>query len=235
MTMQMRAFHHHLNLYHHQPGLLFQFILSDFLAIQREGQTLQSLHTSPASPIERDRYFASLSKLVGNTQNTVHLFAWNRDKSLLSKFKTYCGLYAQSIGSNLENKQIYLLQRTANQAWLYSIQCLELLHTLKHDDQNQKIGESLIKINSKLLTSLNRTTKILSPLFEGYQNDENVLLFILRSRKELDEVFGNEFVLGLFAKMHPEGLLGIANLLIERYTKRGFEQLLPLIKSLTQP
>ncbi len=235
VTVRLRAFHPHLNIYHHQVGLLFQFILSDFLAIYEEAKPLKSFTNSPKTPQECDLFLTPISKLVGATHDTMRLFVWSRDTSLLSKFKIYCALYTQNGLTNQQKKWVLQLQQNSNQIWLYCMQCLDLLHALKKDGQNQKTGDSFNKIRAKMLICLTRISKALIPLFDAYSEDENVLFYILRSRAQLDEIFGDNFVAQMLAKMHPKGISGIETLLLDRYSKRGFNHLLPIIQAHISP
>ncbi|MCE5318578.1 MAG: hypothetical protein LLG04_14600 [Parachlamydia sp.] len=231
VTVRQRSLHPHLNSYHHNESLLFQFILSEFLAIHAELAPLRKLTTPPRSTAQCDAILTPVVKLAGASFDTMRLFVWNQETGLLSKFKNYCGLYAQHRSEQPANKHVQVLHQNANQAWLYCMHCLDLLHTLKDKGINAKTGESLCKTNAKLLNCLNRIMKALVPLLGDFTGDENVLFFIVRHSSALDAIFGERFTALTLSTMDPKGLAGVENLLTGQYTKRGFDHLLPLIKT----
>lgn len=232
MTVRQRSLHPHLNSYHHNDSLLFQFILAEFLAIHTEIAPLRKLTAPPRSTMQCEAILIPVTKLTGASYDTMRLFVWNQETGILSKFKNYCALYAQNfVAEQPASKRVQLLHQNANQAWLYCIHCLDLLHTLKDKGINAKTGESLCKACDKLLNCLSRITKALVPLLDAFSSDENVLFFILRHRSEVDAIYGEGFTAQTLSKMDPEGLAGIEKMLTHRFVKRGFNHLLPSIKT----
>lgn len=232
MTERQRPLHPHLNSYHHNDSLLFQFILTEFLAIHAEIAPLRKLTAPPRSTAQCESILIPVAKLAGASYDTMRLFIWNQGTGHLSKFKNYCGLYAQNwMTEQPASKQVQLLQQNANQAWLYCMHCLDLLHALKDKGITAKTGESLCKASTKLLNCLSKITKILVPLVEVFSSDENVLFFLLRHSGQLDAIYGSGFTARTLSQMDPEGLAGIENMLNNRYVKRGFDHLLPVIKT----
>jgi hypothetical protein len=63
-----------------------------------------------------------------------------------------------------------------------------------------------------------------------FQDDENVLYFILRHADHLDHLFKSNFTFKLFSQLFVNGLQGASQLLLQKYAKRGFHQLLPTIR-----
>lgn len=237
MSLALRSLQPHLNSYHRDVSLLFQFILSQFLAIHKEAKPLKALARPPRTRSQCETLLAPISKLSGVTQDYMRFFVWNLDSGLVSKLKNYCSLLSQQSlkdekrSKSTHQKRISLLQQNSNQAWLICMQCIDILRALKEEGPNPKVGEALCKTIQKLMMCLSRIGKTLIPLIETFKDDENVLFFIVRHSHELDDLFGDKFVTHLFTKMHREGSAGIEKLLIKHYSKRGFDNLLPVIKA----
>jgi hypothetical protein len=228
VTLALPSLQPHLNSYHHNVSLLFQFILSEFLAVQAASTPLKILNRYPRSKAQCEALLAPISKLAGASHDYMRLFVWNLDCGLLRKLKNYCDLYATQLQYQ---KRVLQLQQKANQAWLSCMQSLDLLRSLQAEGSNPKTGATFCKAILKLLACLNRISKTLPPLIASYHSDPNVLFFVLRHSTEFDAIYGAGFVAAIFSKMDPEGIKGVEERLIENYSQRGFENLLPIIRT----
>lgn len=213
--------HQHINAYHYDPSLLFQFILSETLATLR--------FTKKLLDAEADEVAEPLRNLVGTLNDPYRLFSWAPENGTLAKLKAYCSYFAHS-AEPYDNVLIPLVH-TAEQSWLLSLVCLDDLRHYERTKGSGETAEKLKKSIKELALSLNRLAKQIAKLIEQFWNDENVIYFILRHRSEFDEVFGDKFVKGLLKKMYLGGVWGAASFLSKRFTKRGFEHLIATVET----
>ena len=221
MIKQFSLPHQHINAYHYDPSLLFQFILSETLATLRFTKKLLEAEPEEAA--------VALKNLVGTLNDPYRLFSWAPENGTLAKLKAYCSYFAHS-AEPYDNVLIPLVH-TAEQSWLLSLVCLD---DLRHFERTQQAGGSQTKLNKsikELAAALNRLAKLIAKLIEQFWNDENVIFFILRHRNEFDEVFGDKFVKTLLKKMYLGGVWGAASFLSKRFSKRGFENLITTIET----
>ena len=221
MLKQFSLPHQHINAYHYDPSLLFQFILSETLATLRF--TKQLLEAEPAEAA------SALKNLVGTLNDPYRLFSWAPENGTLAKLKAYCSYFAHS-AEPYDNVLIPMVH-TAEQSWLLSLVCLDDLRHFERTRQGGGSAAKLTKSIKELASALNRLAKLIAKLIEQFWNDENVIYFILRHRREFDEVFGDKFVKSLLKKMYLGGVWGAASFLSKRFSKRGFEHLIENIET----
>lgn len=220
MIKQFSLPHQHINAYHYDSSLLFQFILSETLATLRLTKKLLASNPEEAA--------VALKNLVGTLNDPYRLFSWAPENGTLAKLKAYCSYFAHS-AEPYDNVLIPLVH-TAEQSWLLSLVCLDDMRQFERKKQGGSAPNKLDKSIKELATSLNRLAKMIAKLIEQFWNDENVIYFILRHRKEFDEVFGEKFVKSLLKKMYLGGVWGAASFLSKRFSKRGFDHLIEMIE-----
>lgn len=220
MLKQFSLPHQHINAYHYDPSLLFQFILSETLATLRFTKKLLDSEPEEAA--------GALRNLVGTLNDPYRLFSWAPENGTLAKLKAYCSYFAHS-AEPYDNVLIPLVH-TAEQSWLLSMVCLDDLRHFERTKQGGDTPAKLRKSIKELAAALNRLAKLIAKLIEQFWNDENVIYFILRHRDEFDEVFGDKFVKTLLKKMYLGGMWGAASFLSKRFSKRGFDHLISAIE-----
>lgn len=138
--------------------------------------------------------------------------------------------------------------------WSYEVGCLnkvsehaELLAfafpTLEEAYANftQSLNEILTKViarkkqkekipRAELLADLKELYTLLEPFLIECNQSESLLLFLLKSREEIDELSEPQHLTSLLKKMHPEGLDAISHLMQREYKNRGFHAMLPEIE-----
>ena len=62
-----------------------------------------------------------------------------------------------------------------------------------------------------------------------YHEDENVVYFLLRNKEDFDVIYKTHFINKVFQKMFAEDSNGAGQLLLTKYSERGFENLLNTI------
>lgn len=188
-------------------------------------RTFASLSTHELNDRQKDFHLIqeTLTQLLGATKDTMRLFSWNFNEGLLSRLRTYCTLFLQN--ADTDEKELIAIQHYADKIWQNCLQAIDALHELPQDHT------SFFSAIERASTATQRFAKLIARLILQFKNDENVVLYVLRSHHFFDKIYGNRFTLKLFAKMYPKGIREGQQFLIKKYTERGFEKMLPVIDS----
>jgi hypothetical protein len=225
--------------YYSNNRLLFQFILSEFILTLQEMQIINRILTelkpawSKLTEEQLSETFQALaehmSKLSGSSQHYMRLLSWN-DDGFLTKLKNYCALLCQQdTGEDRNQTKMYL---EVNQAWLLSMQFLDIIRAMSMQPQpEESINENGLHIaQEKLNRSIQRLSRLVMRMVLQYRDDENVVYFLIRHKKQLDELYKPGYVASIIRKMFPKGTQNITQFLVTRYTERGFDSLIPVIQ-----
>lgn len=223
----------HVNTYHHNNSLLLQFLLVEFLEAFTEIQRLDILQkrtplpnheaTSRQKESEREQIEASLAKLVGSTRDYMRLFSWNFSEGLLVKLKTYCTLFLQNAEGN--EKELIAMQHYAEKIWQACLLAIDALHETPQE------RAPLVASLDKACSSMHRFSKLAARLIHQFREDENVIFFVVRHHQRFDRLYGNRFVYKLLNRMYQKGLRETQQVLVKKYTERGFDNILPIIQT----
>lgn len=234
MTLYASISPRHVNSYHRDNSLLFQFILAEFLEAYTEIQKLDSLCSRTPTPLPKDELSCRqaeknlhliqevLIKLVGPTRDYMRLFSWNFSEGMMSKLRTYCVLFLQN--ADTDEKELIAIQHYADKAWLNCVQAVDAFHEMPVD------RHSLFSSLEKSSSAMHRFAKQIARQIHQFKNDENVIFFILRNHKIFDKLYGNRFVVRLFSKMYSKGMKDSVSFLNKKYVARGFDNILPAIE-----
>lgn len=211
-----------LNNYHKSDSLIFQFILSEFIASYRE---ISAIHRFANEEITEDTYnfnFASslkacLQKLSYSPPSHIRAFSSNVE-GILAKLKNYCAHFSKD--KNFKESQE--LHRYVHEAWLSCLQSIEILDSASPKNLDRTLG--------KIVGDMRRFARVTAKLMQKFRWDENVVFFMLNHHKQLDELYGQQFVFKQLSRMFAKGIDGAAQFLQNRYIARGFNKLLPTIK-----
>lgn len=239
-----------VNHYHHDKGLLFQFILSEFLLASREARALTLVvEQFKMSAEQKDHHLkreywlnnlkGALTKLTGPDLDFMRMHVWNVEEGPLAKFKDYCALLARQ--NDHDVKEYEALSRCSQKTWLLCLQSYEEVREIEKKLEGNTVitaleeaeilphYEFLYQFIDKILSSFERMVRVIIRLIHAFGRNENVLLFLLRYRDSVEDIFGKDFVLQALARLHPNGLSGTIQSLKEKFSDRGFEQLHLLI------
>lgn len=223
--------------YYLNNRLLFQFILAELILTSYEMQVINRVMGDLKltwSALREDQLSQTLhelaehmSKLSGSSQHYMRILSWN-DDGFLTKLKNYCALLCQQ--DNNEDKYQTKMHLEANQAWLLSIRVLDIIRalSLKHREELAN-EENLHAAQEKLNRCLQRLSRLVMRSVLQYRDDENVVFFLIRHKKQLDAIYKPGYVANLVSKMFPKGTQDASHFLVKRYTERGFETLIPTI------
>lgn len=218
--------------YHQHQHLLFQFILSELLLAHQEMVKVQQLlaaNTSGCDQLLFSKLIGHIKSLSGSTKGHMRLFSWV-DDGILAKLKNYCAFLCHEEGhTHKEQNNVY---RDANNAWLISLQVLDTVRIIAQElpaDATYDIGVLCMSVE-KIHQAIDRFARRLTKIMLMFRHDENVVFFILRHKEQLDDLYSPNFTYKLLHKMFSKGLQEANYFLSEKYSARGFTNILPIIQ-----
>lgn len=221
----------HRNTRIQSKGLLFQFILSEFITSYSEVLTIHQLFPSVEQMLNSETISAlkaNLIKLAGSPRKYSRLFSWNQEDGILSRLKNYCADF--SLQGEKDDRIISKMQSYINQAFLSCIQGVDAIQLLENIDRSEQNIKKLYKILSKFIKEMRLFSKLTAEIMRQFSGDENVVFFMLRHQPELDRLYGSRFVFKLINKMYPKGIAQASDFLLNQYKQRGFDHLIPTIQ-----
>ncbi|MBA3814925.1 MAG: hypothetical protein H0X29_00065 [Parachlamydiaceae bacterium] len=235
MTAYARVLARSVGSYHLNNSLLFQFILSDFLAAYLDIQSLDILCHRKLLPVVEKTYSEHneelihkiaevLERLIGTKNDHIKRFSSNINEGILTRFKMHCSKFSHQ--SEGDTKELLAMQHYAEKAFQ---NCLLAVDALQ--DAPNKYTQ-LFTYLEKASTALHRLGKLITRLILQFRDDENVLFFVLRHKDSFDKAFGKRFISKLFCRMYPKGLREAEHFLIRKYMDRSFDNITLIITRL---
>lgn len=213
--------------YHQQHNLLFQFILSELILVQRELKQLETILQQPLEP-KAPALMTHMTNLAGSTQSHLRIFSWS-DDGMLTKLRYYTALLCQT--NPLHDSMETAIDQEANESWLLAMQVLDTIRALRRTRTTAPDIADLKAAFKKLSKSIKRLANLVSDAIVHYQDDENVIFFLVRHHRDLGELYENpSFVPKLLRKMFPKKLPEVQTFLTKSYKARGFHHLVPVIQ-----
>jgi len=205
-----------------EEALSFQFFLHAFIAASKEVMELEVLYEqlpkAKNSPRKergvRQKLKHHLENLVGSCSRP--LFPWSSESGALCKLLRY----AESEGP---------LQKRVEKA-LGAAEGLASLFTEEAGLRGKAFAAAFSSGLDALLEHLEKLSRKLPSAIAKYKGSENLLFFLLRYKEELDLIFWDDFTKELFQKSFGTKEKAAA-FITKRYSKRGFNQLLPVISA----
>jgi hypothetical protein len=228
-------------IYIQNQGLLFQFILAEFLTtypliqeIQRSYRSLKfaaskaQLSHKIEAPLKQLLF--SLTQLTGHRDHDPHSSSSTPSDGHLKKLRHYYNLFNSP--DPVKPKVLADLKKCNHQA-LNSALITQLAVTdlLSRSQVTKMLLDvpSLYEELERLIRYMKRSANLLIPLILVYHTNENVVFFLLTHRHEIDALYQQNLVHKLFHKMYEGGFEQLEKFLKQRYAQRGFDALLPLI------
>jgi hypothetical protein len=203
------------NSYHHSESLLFQFVLHEFLRTLGEVFKIESVITDETTPEQIHGALTDyLMKLAGTEQDYLRIFTWIYDAGVLTKLKNTVDLLSQKV--DFDDTEMRALHLVVHKAWLECLHCIDL-----YRNQELKALKPQIFKTIKLIRKIPLAIK---KVLHRFEEDENIILFLVKNKKEFDRIVGEAFLEGLVNSDSVEFLK-------ERYQKRGFNHLIPEIEA----
>ncbi len=234
MFTQIRKPNQHFNAYYYDDQILIQFIISELILTNELAWQIKKLADTGLQSIQALResahsLFHKVNQLLGSASDNERLSTSRWEKGPLTKLKNYC---EQLSRNHLhQNKNSINLYNYTHQAWLMALHNLELLSILQCSMTNLFILLTIKKDLSHLNRCLKKVIKQIPYILSLYKDNENVLFFLLKKRDILAKIYGSHFIDTFFeSSTRVEDTL---DFLIQRYMKRGFTDIIPLIHQIS--
>ncbi len=203
------------NTYFASDSLLFQFVLHEFLRTLGEVYKLECVVSDEDTPEAiHDKLTDYLLKLAGTEQEYVRIFTWIYDAGVLTKLKNSVDLLSQK--APVEDSEMRSLHLVVHKAWLECLHSIDLY-------RNQEL-KALKPQVLKAMKLIRKIPPALKKVLSRYEEDENVIYFLIRHKNQFDHIIGPDFLKDI---LHKNSI----PFLIERYRMRGFDKLIPEIEA----
>lgn len=203
------------NTYFASDSLLFQFVLHEFLRTLGEVYKLECVVSDEDTPEAiHDKLTDYLLKLAGTEQEYVRIFTWIYDAGVLTKLKNSVDLLSQK--APVEDSEMRSLHLVVHKAWLECLHSIDLY-------RNQEL-KALKPQVLKAMKLIRKIPPALKKVLSRYDEDENVIYFLIRHKNQFDHIIGPDFLKDI---LHKNSI----PFLIERYRMRGFDKLIPEIEA----
>lgn len=235
---------HNLNVYSQSTGLLFQFVLSEFLVTYKKIQEIEHLYEEMESQLIKERLRADVApyltrfldlmpSLTGSQMVIVNeqTFPWTHHKGSLNKLRHYCYLLSHR---KTEEIDILNLNVAVSKAFHSALQIKEVIFSLQRqtDDPNRIPNYvSLYQLLDRVIDNIRRASRLILRVLVQFREDENILFFLLNNKTSFDQLYKTQFVSRILKKMFPKGAVDATEILKEKYTERGFHNLIESITS----
>ncbi len=224
-------------------AVAFQFTLDTFIVVYREALAMQQVISrhfgyplaAPAFGAKSQRILKQLfdALMLLTTQLADYLpTTKEHQQGPLVELGQECQKLSAATHSHKDAAHLYLL---ADRAWLEAHQALQAYtHGERHGSGDQTDTSKRLPFLGhivKMIKTLERFSKTWPKLFREFRSNENVLLFLVRRRHDLDTLHGSKFVKGVLEPLFPEGPSELESYLLEAYARRGFSHLSTTILS----
>lgn len=235
---------HNLNVYSQSTSLLFQFILSEFIVTFNKIQEIERLYEQMEAQLIRERLRGDVSSYLGRLLDILPMltgsqmvianeqtFPWTYHKGSLNKLRHYCYLLSHRSSDQID---ILNMNVAVSKAFHSALQIKEVIFSLqKHCEDPHRIPNyvTLYQLLDRVIDNMRRTSRLILRILIQFKEDENVLYFLLKHKTSFDKLYKTQFVARILKKMFPKGALEAAEILREKYTERGFHNLIESITS----
>lgn len=225
-----------LSPYHYPSHVLFQFILANFLKVQRVTKKLQSIHHQIQSLVTTEtlhsqeikiELFSTTEELVGPASFFHSHFAWTPSQGILTILKNNSFLFDKAFAR--EYPEATLIKNQAAKSLSYGIKIHEISsYFLDAATITPASVEKLHRAEFQFTRILKQLSSAIAKAIPRFKDNENVVLCLLQQQQELDAFYGTAFTYKIIKKMY-RNLNEAHTFLINAYTQREFKELLPEI------
>ncbi len=225
MLKQTQGPNQHFKAYYQDNSVLIQLVIAEFVHTHRLISNIKNfIDNNLLTPQQLDGsispLFHSLNQLLGSQSNHEHAAISRWIKGPLTRMKEYC----EQFSHNGESDKFHLnLHSAVYQTWLAAIHNMDLINTFRlcrTMTKNLSFSSHVQRSLKRLLSRLNIVTKQIPRVANLYWNNENVAYFLMKRKRELIDIYGEEEVNKCFKSFAKQAIL--TPHLIRRYQERGF-------------
>lgn len=223
-----------LSVYHQSNGLLFQFVLEEFLAVIPAVDAIQTAHQRleatlvrrrPNEEVERlsHQILSNIAALTGSALVSNHSYPWTPSKGSIGKLKHYIHLFRAPVPEVEELTD--QLKGMVSQGYHGAMQARDVLWHLGQKPMVLREASELFRLLNTLIEACRRIEELLPSLLVHFRDDENVVYFLVRRADAFENLHQEFYVCNLLTRMYDNGLDEASQFLQDRYLERGFEKL----------
>ena len=190
--------------YHQNEALLFQFLLHECLRAH------QILRKKPNPQL--------FLQVVGNLEHISD--AWHAPYGHLPRLLHYCSLLNAHF--NDSSSLCKNLGQILDRAYLTAKKCYAVL-TKEEERAHAKFYTNLRKEVRAFMT-------LLFVKLYDFRENASVLYFLLRHQEQFDALYREPIIKQTFEVFFPDGMKQAQLFLVEKFTKKGFDHLIPHIE-----
>lgn len=222
----------HFKAYYQDNSLLIRLMLQELSRIYQHIPPLRRLKKLEVTNQEEylQHLHPCLIAFIGETNKNNFGFTGDVRKGPLVRLKEYWEQFFHN--ERYSQSQHHLkMTKQMERIWLNVIHLLQLIQEWQTCAVSHKAQTYFLKIQRKVQTLLS-TTDNMAHLFlvflKQFNDDENVIFFLLRKKGVLFTIYGSEKTNKLLKGLSKNQ--NLMHLLINRFKARGFDHLLPTIK-----
>lgn len=221
-------------------GVALQLALDTFINVYREVLALQTVITRNFGlPMAVLAFTKNQERTLNHLHSDLEALVAPLPHNLVAQHHPGDGPLGQLVSDcrKLTDRQLspitIQLSQLADKAWIEAHRALQsFVH--ERDLATSSHGPRRLPF----LTHVVKTVRIMERFAQTWprmlklnRSDENILYFLLRRRHDLDALCEKGFVRGLLISLFPKGHLELRSVIVEAYTRRGFDYLIPSVES----
>lgn len=229
-----------VNIKDQSPGLIFQFLVSEFFKVFHCSQTM-TLHLKEIERSSSQEEVPLLSSLIsplmhltGPVVDWIPPLPWNTDLGSLNTMALYAELYAKRSGK--KNPSATNLAAYVGKSLRYSLQAREALlpylePCLMSVQEGGEEGQVQLVLHRlwQLVRSVDRMSQSVLQNFFVLGKEETIIFFLIRHHEMFANLYHRSAVLDLIDQLFRGGIDEAEQFLVKMYGNRGFDHLYPVI------
>ena len=228
--------------YDQSEGVLLQFILSEFLSTHKQLANIEKLYRQLEAQLVSNRLnsdgvqeqllelYEALTSLTHSALSVESHFPWSADIGSLTKLRRFCFRLSARLSDTVPASAN--LGVCVSKGFHSVIQAREVIVGLQPGSSSNRGAPNfpgLYQFIDKFLDNMRRASRLILQLLMSFNDDENVILFLLKNQESFEKVYRPKILSKLFSKMYKNGITEAKDFLINSFSGRGFDHLLPQI------
>ncbi|MDR3624430.1 MAG: hypothetical protein P4L16_04735 [Chlamydiales bacterium] len=217
---------------HQNDALLVQFIFNELFVSHQSALTLKE-HFKDIANLPNKECLAlqnCLVQLLGNLAFNMPNCSILHQEGSLIKLRNYGHIFSEHFQKHMQEIESFCA--SIQNGFHEGLMAKELIVISSKKSLIEKDNTKLCIHLETLLNSLLLALSHLISILPHYNQNENLLFFLMRQRKELDLLLFPSTTNDLLLKIYPEGLQKMKAFLEKRYSEKGFHHLIPSIRLL---
>ncbi|MBB64185.1 MAG: hypothetical protein CMO81_03900 [Waddliaceae bacterium] len=235
-------FNSYTDSYCQSHGLLFQFILNEFLDLASASLRIHEIEEKLTQELQKNFVISNiksslselancLSEVSGHDFPGLNTHSAKYKTGIINKLRDYCHRFLDRFPE--ERPTLFRFTQSCNKMQRLVNRCVDHFQQINIKTLSIEQAPRIHRLQTKIqaLTSqIKQLSEQLKSTLKHFSEDENVLLFLLLHKDEFERSYSEKFILSFFLDLHPNGLSDADLKVSKRFEERGFKDLLPLIR-----